>query len=205
MVASCHVTCRIRDWSETCQATTTSPWTELDKLWPHFSTTTSSESQQNGMSGLKTVRLQKLLTNTHLFLHLLVSQPSDSWVWVFHGGWKLQQPQLRRSCTSPLCCPGDEDVPGPHPKAARSTDGLGAAAGCQLRLASPSSSTVRQDEGTVRAGAMSRQHPGTDPSPVAVNGTIRQRKALHNTAHQLRLGLEGAGPRGVPSRAKPGC
>lgn len=50
----------------------------------------------------------------------------------------------------------------------------------------------------------SRQHPGMDPSPMAISGTIWQREALHSAAHQFRLGLEGASPSGVLPQAKPG-
>lgn len=210
MVASCHITCRIRGWSKTCQAITKSLWTHTDKLCPRLSTTTPLESQQNGTACLKTDRLQKLLVNIHPFLHLLVSQPSDSWVWGFHSGWKLQQLQLRCSRTSPPRCPGDEGVPDPHPKTARSRDRPNTAAGCQLRVASPSSSAAQEDEGTAsqsqcNGARASRQHSGTDPSPTAVSGTIWQCEALHSTAHQLRVGLEGAGPSGDLSQAKPGC
>lgn len=45
---------------------------------------------------LKTVRLQNFfLINSRLFLHLLVSEPSDSSFWVFHSGWKLSLGRLQ--------------------------------------------------------------------------------------------------------------
>lgn len=78
--ASCCITCRIwcQSWSKVCQAIKKSPRTHPDKMCPRLSDRTPSESQKNYEMGLKTERLQKFLINTHLFLHLLVSEPSDS-------------------------------------------------------------------------------------------------------------------------------
>lgn len=42
------------------------------------------------------MRLQNFfLINSRLFLHLLVSEPSDSSFWVFHSGWKLYLGRLQ--------------------------------------------------------------------------------------------------------------
>lgn len=205
-MASCHATCRIGGWSKTCQAITESPWTHPAKPCPRLSTTTLSESQQNGAAGLKTVGLQKLIINTRLFLHILVSRPSDSGVWVFHGGWKLQPLQLGCSCTSPLRCPGDEDVPGPHPDTGGSRGRPDAAA--EELPARPPPLPGRTRARQARAAAMGPEPAGgtsgriQTPRPyVAPSGSAR---LLHSAAHQFRLGPEGAGPSGVLSQAKPG-
>lgn len=116
--------------------------------------------------------------------------------WGFHSGWKLQQLQLQCSHTSPLHCPGDEDVPGPHPRTARHRDDPNAAASCQLAVATPCPSTTHEDDGTAsqsgcNGARASRQQPGTDPSHKWLH---RAERGSARRSHQFRLGLEGAGP-----------
>lgn len=127
-----RITRQIGGWCKTCRATTKSPQTHRDKLCPCLSTTAPLESQQNGTEAFRTVRLQTLLINTHLLLHLLLPQPPGLRVRVFHSGWKLQQLQLQCSPTSPRHCPGDEGVPGPHPRTAQLSRALPHRAGCPL-------------------------------------------------------------------------
>lgn len=51
------------------------------------------EKQQDELQNCEIAKF--FLINSCLFLHLLVSEPSDSSFWVFHSGWKLSLGRLR--------------------------------------------------------------------------------------------------------------